>query len=46
MNISGLMGDNCSFGWSIYSVFDEVISFDSDIKAGLYCINTEIFLSI
>ena len=37
------MGENCSFGWPVYSVFDEVKSFDGNIEAGFYYINTNNF---
>ncbi len=29
-----LMGEGLSFGWPVYSVFDEVNPFDGEIKAG------------
>ena len=28
------MGKDCTFGWPVYSVFDEVKSFDGNIEAG------------
>ncbi len=34
------MGKGCSFGWPVYSVFDEVKSFDGEIETGFYYINT------
>jgi hypothetical protein len=37
------MGEGLSFGWPVYSVFDEVKSFDGDIKAGYYYIDTDNF---
>ncbi len=37
------MGKGCSFGWPIYSVFDEVKSFDGEIETGFYYINTNNF---
>ena len=40
---SCLMGENCTFGWPVYSVFDEVKSFDGNIEAGFYYINTDNF---
>jgi hypothetical protein len=40
---SCLMSDNCTFGWPVYSVFDEVKSFDGEIEAGYYYINTDHF---
>ncbi len=38
---SCLMGDGLSFGWPLYSVFDEVKPFDGDIQAGYYYIDTD-----
>ena len=42
---SCLMGKICSFGWPVYSVFDEVKLFGGDIEAEFYSsyINTNIF---
>jgi hypothetical protein len=40
---SCLMGKGCSFGWPVYSVFDEVKSFDGEIETGFYYINTNNF---
>ncbi len=40
---SCLMGNGLSFGWPVYSVFDEVKSFDGEIEAGFYYINTDNF---
>ncbi len=40
---SCLMGEGLSFGWLVYSVFDEVKPFDGDIKAGYYYIDTDHF---
>ena len=40
---SCLMGEDLSFGWPVYSVFDEVKPFDGDIKAGYYYIDTDNF---
>jgi hypothetical protein len=40
---SCLMGKGLSFGWPVYSVFDEVKSFDGDIEAGFYYVNTDNF---
>ena len=37
------MGKDCTFGWPVYSVFDEVKSFDGNIEAGFYYINTDNF---
>ncbi len=37
------MSGDCTFGWPVYSVFDEVISFDGEIEAGYYFINTDNF---
>ncbi len=37
------MGNGCSFGWPVYSVFDEVKSFDGEIETGFYHINTNNF---
>ncbi len=37
------MGEGLSFGWPVYSVFDEVEPFDGDIKAGYYYIDTDNF---
>ncbi len=34
------MGKGLSYGWPVYSVFDEVKSFDGEIEAGFYYINT------
>jgi uncharacterized protein YqkB len=28
------MGKGCSFGWPVYSVFDEVKPFDGEIETG------------
>ena len=36
------MGKGLSFGWPVYSVFDEVKPFDGLIEAGYYYINTDI----
>ncbi len=30
------MSKGLSFGWPVYSVFDEVKSFDGEIEAGIY----------
>jgi hypothetical protein len=30
--------EGLSFGWSVYSVFDEVKAFDGEIEAGFYYI--------
>jgi hypothetical protein len=38
-----LMGEGLSFGWPVYSVFDEVKPFDGDIKAGYYYIDNDNF---
>jgi glyoxylase I family protein len=40
---SCLMGTRLSFGWPVYFVFDEVKSFDGDIEAGFYYIETDNF---
>ena len=40
---SCLMGKGCSFGWPVYSVFDDVKSFDGEIETGFYYINTNNF---
>ena len=40
---SCLMGKGCTFGWPVYYVFDEVNSFDGNIEAGYYYINTDNF---
>jgi hypothetical protein len=40
---SCLTGKGLSFGWPVYSVFDEVKSFDGDIEAGFYFIDTDNF---
>ena len=40
---SCLMGKGLSFGWPVYSVFDEVKSFDGDIEAGFYYVDTDNF---
>ena len=40
---SCLMGKGLSFGWPVYSVFDEVKSFDGEIEAGFYYIETDNF---
>jgi hypothetical protein len=40
---SCLMGDQCTFGWPVYTVFDEVKPFDGEIEAGYYYINTDNF---
>ncbi len=37
------MGKGLSIGWPVYSVFNEVKSFDGDIEAGFYYIDTEFF---
>jgi hypothetical protein len=37
------MGEQCTFGWPVYSVFDEVKPFDGEIEAEYYYINTDIF---
>jgi hypothetical protein len=37
------MGKKCTFGWPVYSVFDEVKSFDGSIEAGYYYINSDNF---
>jgi hypothetical protein len=37
------MGKGLSFGWPVFSVFDEVKSFDGEIEAGFYYINTDNF---
>jgi hypothetical protein len=34
------MGNSLSFGWLVYSVFDEIKSFDGDIEAGLFYVDT------
>jgi hypothetical protein len=43
--ISCSMGKGCSFGWPVFSVFDEVKPFDSDIETVFYYINTDNFFS-
>jgi hypothetical protein len=43
---SCLMSDYCTFGWPVYSVFDEVKSFDGEIEAGYYYINIENFFPL
>ncbi len=40
---SSLMGKGLSFGWPVYSVFDEVKAFDGKSEAGFYYINTDNF---
>jgi hypothetical protein len=35
------MGKECTFGWPVYSVFDEVKTFDGYIEVGFYYINTD-----
>jgi hypothetical protein len=40
---SCLMGKGCSFGWPVYSIFDEVKPFDGEIETGFYYINTNNF---
>ena len=40
------MGYGLSFGWPVYSVFDEGKSFDGEIEAGFYYIDTDNFFSI
>ena len=40
---SCLMSDICTVGWPVYSVFDKVKSFDGEIEAGYYYINTDHF---
>ncbi len=40
---SCLMGKGLSSGWPVYSVFDEVKSFDGDIEADFYYIDTDNF---
>jgi hypothetical protein len=37
------MGKGCTFGWQVYSVFDEVKSFDGNIEVRYYYINTDNF---
>ena len=37
------MGKGLSFGWPVYYVFDEVKSFDGDIEAGFYYVDTDNF---
>ncbi len=37
------MGEDCTFGWPVYNVFDEVNPFDGNIEAGFYYINTDNF---
>ncbi len=37
------MGKGLSFGWLVYSVFDEVKAFDGEIEAGFYYIETDNF---
>jgi hypothetical protein len=37
------MGEGLLFGWPVYSVFDEVKSFDGEIEAGFYHIDTDNF---
>ncbi len=36
--ISFFMGKGCTFGWPLYSEFDEFRSFDGDTQAGFYYI--------
>ena len=37
------MGKGLSFGWPVYSVFDEAKSFNFEIEAGFYYIDTDDF---
>jgi hypothetical protein len=39
------LSQGCSFGWPVYSVFDEVKSFDCEIETGFYYFNTNNFFS-
>jgi hypothetical protein len=37
------MGENCTFGWPVYNVIDEVKHFDGDIEAEFCYTNTDNF---
>ena len=40
---SCFMGQNVKYGWPIYNIFDEVMTFDGKIEAGFYYIETSNF---